>query len=499
MAARFLASHGVDVNAIMSNIQFGIEGNTQDVGKDEMAFKSVSRILKARLPRKPVDTLWDIDIKDGIVLTVSEHSNASQSPTQTSHSLNAQGGLLAPSLCHAHVHLDKCFLLQDDKFKDLEIKKGDFDEAMQLTGEAKSRFEEDDLLRRGSRLIAESVEAGVTVMRAFVEVDEVVGLKCVEAGVKLKKKFNDVCDIQICAFAQLALFTGEDGGEERRRLLEEALALPEVDVIGSTPYVEGKQDDMKRNVDYTIQKSLALGKHLDFHLDYNLDPTTTPLVWYVLAELKKQSWQQNASAKATICLGHCSRLTLFDSNEWSRLRLAIDTLPITFVGLPTSDIFMMGRPDEDELCSSSRVRGTMQIPEMIAKHKLNGAFSINNIGNSFTPQGNCDPLSVASLAVGVYQAGTKQDTELLYVSANLTTVRQRLMAFRIVFLSVPREQLDVINRLGLIWTSVQPQTLYSLARQRRRERLVNHYRRLSTMPAISGRPSYVGDLSTTQH
>jgi hypothetical protein len=40
--------------------------------------------------------------------------------------------------------------------------------------------------------------------------------------------------------------------------------------------------------------------------------------------------------------------------------------------------------------------------------------SINNIGNAFTPQGSCDPLSIASLGVGVYQAGTKRDAEILY-------------------------------------------------------------------------------------
>lgn len=53
----------------------------------------------------------------------------------------------------------------------------------------------------------ENIQVGVTSMRCHVEVDEMVGLKCLEAGLKLKKEFGDegrgICDIQI---AGLCLF-----------------------------------------------------------------------------------------------------------------------------------------------------------------------------------------------------------------------------------------------------------------------------------------------------
>lgn len=60
-----------------------------------------------------------------------------------------------------------------------------------------------------------------------------------------------------------------------------------------------------------------------------------------------------------------------------------------------------------------QVRGTLQVLQMIKKYGLNAAMGINNVGNAFTPQGSCDPLSLASLGVGIYQAGTKADAELL--------------------------------------------------------------------------------------
>jgi hypothetical protein len=88
-------------------------------------------------------------------------------------------------------------------------------------------------------------------------------------------------------------------------------------------------------------------------------------------------------------------------------------LPVSFVGLPTSDLFMMGKPDGSD-GGGQRVRGTLQIPQMIKEYRLNGAISINNVGNAFTPQGSCDPLTIASMGVGLYHAGTKQDAQLLY-------------------------------------------------------------------------------------
>ena len=71
---------------------------------------------------------------------------------------------------------------------------------MDLTKSAKSRFSTDameDLYARGARLIRESVEYGVTCMRAFVEVDEQVGFACLDVGLRLKKEFERMCNVQI--------------------------------------------------------------------------------------------------------------------------------------------------------------------------------------------------------------------------------------------------------------------------------------------------------------
>ncbi len=68
---------------------------------------------------------------------------------------------------------------------------------MALTGNAKASFDKRDLYYRGARLVLESVECGVTSMRAHVEVDTIVGSNCIDVGLQLKRTFRPICDIQI--------------------------------------------------------------------------------------------------------------------------------------------------------------------------------------------------------------------------------------------------------------------------------------------------------------
>lgn len=369
---------------------------------------NLSMISSVRLPGKAPSTLWDISIAHGKITSIDPHSNDSTAPQDMPGVLNGANRLLGPSLCHAHIHLDKCFLLQDPKYSDLQIENGDFQEAMEMTGKAKARFEEDDLLRRGRQLIEESIHHGVTAMRAFVEVDGGVQFKCLDAGLELKHEFEDRCEIQICAFAQLPLFSGDDGGEEVRKLMTAAAQQDGVDVLGSTPYVEQDDTKQKMNVRWISCLALTNRKFLDLHLDYFLDEDKQPLIWAALDIIKDRNWEGRQGKQIT--LGHCTRLTRFKPEEWEHLKQYIGKLPVSFVGLPTSDLFMMR--------TAENVRGTLPVVELIQRHRLEAAIAINNVGNAFTPHGSCDPLSIASMGVGLYQAGTKMDAQTLYASSH---------------------------------------------------------------------------------
>ena len=404
MAAEFLRSHGIDINAEMAAIQHGLGSSGGPATRTEAT--AVNRISKASLPGTPPGSLWDLTISKGKIENVTEHAPKAD---QTSGTFDVHSALVATSLCHPHLHLDKAYLLSHPRYAHLRVSKGGFQEAMQVTTEAKSNFDEADLLERGQRVIDESVTAGVTHMRAFVEVDVGVGLKCLDAAIVLKQRAEGRCKIQLCAFAQLPLFSPSDGdeqGAEIRHLMEHVASMAEVECLGSTPYVESSDGQTIANIDWMIQLTERCKKHLDFHLDYNVDQIMEPKVWNVLSALKASSWREH-NPNRTVVLGHCTRLTLFSDDQWKELAARIKDPalpPISFVGLPTSDLYMMN--------------ATLKIPELIEKLDLNACVGINNIGNAFTPQGSCDPLTLACNGVGVYSAGTERDAEVLYESVS---------------------------------------------------------------------------------
>lgn len=203
------------------------------------------------------------------------------------------------------------------------------------------------------------------------------------------------------------------------KLLDSAANRHGVEAFGSTPYVEknGERKKQIANMEFAIKTAIRYGLHLDFHIDYNLDSNQPSMIADALELLHKLKWPSNWNhhTHRTILFGHCTRLTLFQNKDWLDLREKIRGLPVAFVGLPTSDLFMMGRPGEEDE-GGQRVRGTLQVLDIIKKYGLNAAIGVNNVGNAFTPQGSCDPLSLASFGVGVYQAATKRETGLLLVS-----------------------------------------------------------------------------------
>ncbi|CAK5262820.1 unnamed protein product [Mycena citricolor] len=362
-------------------------------------------IVNARIPdpgSSVPGALRTIECKSGLICWIDEQDGFVQVDAQAgAGQVDAKGGLVIPSLCHSHIHLDKCYILDR-----CNLVSGDFAEAMTVTNEAKAGFDEVDLYTRGFNLIRDSVECGVTSMRAHVEIDTVVKFTCLDVGRKLCKTFDGI------SFAQEPLFDGssEEPGENYS-LLQEAAALGTLSVVGSAPYVEPSLAQAKLNIKLILELAQKHECHVDFHLDYNLDPTSEPLIYEVIAQAKRLFWPTGRR----ITIGHATRLQLLTSDEWCNLKQAIGELPITFIGLPQSDLYMLGRGAVDEPLGPPR--GTLRVPYLANKHQIQVALSVNNVQNAFTPQGSVDPLSLCTLGVALFQTATAPDLINLLVRA----------------------------------------------------------------------------------
>ncbi|ENH66756.1 Cytosine deaminase [Fusarium oxysporum f. sp. cubense race 1] len=369
------------------------------------------------LPFQDSSKQWDIQIEEGVV-TSMKPSAGRTTPS-----------VMLPSLCHPHIHLDKPYLLtcnhpkssNHPDYSGLAPKTGGFQEALVNTAEAKKRYTEEDLYLRGSQLIATSYKQGVTFMRAFVEVDSVTELKTLEAGIRLKKEFEDFLEVQICAFAQDPIFSTEKGEANRAMFMKALDQLgSKIDVIGTTPYVESDVETQNKNIRWAIETALKHRKHLDFHIEFNLngDGTHMSVFNHIIEELRALKWPTYPGAP-TVVFGHATRLTRATHDDLVRLSetLRETKLPVHFVGLPTSDLYMIGRHGADGSEHGeplSRPCGTIMVPKLIQGYGINACLSVNNVGNPFTPHGDGDPLKIASWGVGLFHAGTVEDAKILY-------------------------------------------------------------------------------------
>ncbi|KAL5501671.1 hypothetical protein ACEPAH_8931 [Sanghuangporus vaninii] len=339
--------------------------------------------------------------------------------------VNGRGGLLVPSLCHSHIHTDKCFIL--DKGAPLVV--GDFSEALRVTSAVKETFirDTDDLYKRGERLVRESIESGVTCMRAHVEVDKTVQDAGLKTGIKLKEYFREACDIQLTLFMQDPIFDNDtdDTPGSNAFLASQAAEryTSSLGAIGSAPYVERTRKQQRANIRFVLDLAVKYNLHADFHIDYDLSPLpadpnsdTAPLIYYLLDVLHEIRWTERMPGR-TIVLGHATRLTLFSPAQLSDLRERISSLPVYFVGLPQSDVYMMGRASEQQR------RGTLNVCKLGREYDLRVAMSVNNVGNAFTPQGTPDPMGLCPLGVAVYQDGTLDGCGRLLEAVSISSKR----------------------------------------------------------------------------
>ncbi|THH08891.1 hypothetical protein EW145_g2390 [Phellinidium pouzarii] len=315
---------------------------------------------------------------------------------------------------------------QKDRKYPEDIVSSDFAEALKVTSDVKATFKDnaEDLYARGNRLVHASVEAGVTSMRAHVEVDNIVNDACLKVGLKLRDKWTGICDIQIAVFMQDPIFNKKEDtspGINASILANVLRNDPSLTVIGSAPYVERTRAQQLANIDFILSFSIQHNLHVDFHLDYDLTPlpspgspsSSEPLIYHLLTRLTALHWAILTSNRL-ITIGHFTRLSLFSPTQLADLRARIADLPVHIVGLPQSDLYMMGR---DHMYLRGIPRGTLNVCALRAEHGFNAVMAVNNVGNAFTPQGVPDPLALCTLGVAVYQDGTPSGCKHLLVKA----------------------------------------------------------------------------------
>ncbi|PKM64753.1 MAG: hypothetical protein CVU96_01190 [Firmicutes bacterium HGW-Firmicutes-20] len=191
----------------------------------------------------------DIAIKDGLIIDIDNKVYG-----DATVAFDAQNKVTIPGFVDCHTHLDKCLLNEQQPYQE-----GTGPQKGALTYEMKKSFTVEDITLRAEKMINKAIKGGTLHWRTNVDVDGSVGLKGMEALLKLKKKYENQIHLQVAAFAQEGVFW--DG--ETESLLEEAVKLG-ADLVGGHTIAKGEGE---KHIDFI----LALAKKYDLEADFHLD------------------------------------------------------------------------------------------------------------------------------------------------------------------------------------------------------------------------------------
>ena len=294
------------------------------------------------------------------------------------------GGLLVlPGLIETHIHLDKACIMGR-----CCLQHGTLAEAVEQTRQAKAGFTEDDVYRRGARVLEQAIVQGTTHMRTHVEIDPQIGLTGLRAVQRLQADYAWAITLEICVFPQEGMLNNP--GTEA--LLCEALESG-ADLLGGCPYTDS---DPQGQIQRLFELAVRYDCDLDFHLDFDLNPEGMTL-GCVIEQTHLHGWQ------GRVAVGHATKLSALPREELEAMATTLAEAGVAVTCLPSTDLFLTGREQ-----FHNKPRGLAPLASLHALG-VTCSLSTNNIDNPFTPYGDASLIRQANLFANVSQLATEQE------------------------------------------------------------------------------------------
>ncbi|MFC4299487.1 amidohydrolase family protein [Castellaniella hirudinis] len=281
------------------------------------------------------------------------------------------GCLAVPGLVDMHQHLDKSSTLAQAPNPD-----GTLLGAIGAFRTYAERLQADDIIERAQVTLDRCVAMGAGAIRAHTNVDYEMGLRGVDALVRLREANRHRVDVQIVAFMTSSAARGDP--DRARVSLEEALAAG-ADCIGGTPNLA---PDPRRYLDMLLDTAEKHGRLVDVHIDETLDPEARWFDYLVEGARRR-------SLGGRVVASHVCALSARPDDEARRAIEAAAEAGVGVCTLPAANLFLQGRG------SGHRVpRGLTRVTELLDAG-VTVATASDNIQDAFVPVGAGDPLEIA--------------------------------------------------------------------------------------------------------
>jgi cytosine deaminase len=318
----------------------------------------------------------DVVVVDGRIGAISASADAAGSapgPPATGE-LDLDGYIALPRLVEPHLHLDKVFTAER-----IPDRSWTLNEAIDAWIASCGSLRTSDLVARGTEAIRRYIARGVTAVRVHVDTVPALGLRGVEAAVRVRERFRDVVDVQVVAGCFIPAAGLAGAGNLAR--LRDAVAAG-ADCVGGFPSLE---DEPARGVEALSEVAASCGVGLDLHIDETIDPAVFAL--QRLIDVAAAGFPGAVNASHAVSLGR---------QPPERQRAVADAMAragVTVVTLPQTNLLLQGRG-----AGSLAPRGLTALEALLDAGVTVGAGA-DNIQDGFNPLGRVDPFETAALLV----------------------------------------------------------------------------------------------------
>jgi cytosine deaminase len=337
--------------------------------------------------------LQDARLADGSVVDIAVDGEriadvSAGASRGASEVVDCRSRLLLPAFIDAHVHLDKV-LIRDE----LREHDGTLAGAIGAIHESKRSYTVEDVRRRASAVIEDSVRLGTTRLRSHVDVDTIGGLVPLEGVMAAAAACSDIADVRTIAFPQEGLLR-DPGAYD---LMESALEAG-ADVVGGMPHWELTEDAQREHVRLCFDLARRFDRDVDMHVDETDDGGVRTLEMVADEALR-------LGYVGRVCAGHVCSLAAADQDYADRVIEKCRRADISIAANPVTNLVLQGRGDRGLVR-----RGTTRIGEFRVAG-VNLFFGQDCVKDGFYPFGRGSMLEVALISAHAAHLTTKADLD----------------------------------------------------------------------------------------
>jgi cytosine/adenosine deaminase-related metal-dependent hydrolase len=285
-------------------------------------------------------------------------------------------------VCH-HAHLDKSLLITPEL---LEKAKTHMQEKWYLMRELKVTYTSKDLQNRMNKSVEKIVSQGCKNIRSFIDIDDIVGLTCIEEACKLRDNWNKKgVEIQLATQPLEGLM--ENGCSIE--LFEKAAQM--CDIVGGLPSRDGERSD--EHLDIIFSTAKRLGKPVEAHLDQLNIPSEKETEQFC-DFVEKYNYQGMARSVHSVSLA-CKEV-----EEQKEIAKRLKSLDVGVIICPSAAISMTQHSE-----FSAPIHNSIAPLKILDDAGVNVGLGIDNIEDLFMPfcDGNMEfELRLLAEATRVY-------------------------------------------------------------------------------------------------